>query len=264
VATDAVAETCDVVTHDDGPVRVLTLNRPARHNALVPELVEAVRHEVARVAADKGVRAIVLAGAGRSFSTGGDVAAFAARTGEALEGYARRLVGGLHDLVLDLLRLEVPVVAAVHGPVTGGSLGLVLASDLVVVSPGAWFAPYHVEVGYSPDGGWTALLPHRVGSARARAWQLLNERVDAETAVSTGLATHLALDARSKAIQLAARVAALPPGAVARTRALLRPDLEQLRSALDAERDSFVEQICTDEAARGMAQFLGAEQGSAS
>lgn len=250
-----------------GPVRVLTLERPERHNSLTPELLEAARAAVAEVAAevaasdhsdpsDFPVRALVLAGAGRSFSTGGDVAGFAARRGPELEAYARRTVGALNGLVLDLLGLDVPVIAAVHGPVTGGSLGLVLASDLVVVGPRAWFQPYYVEVGFSPDGGWTALLPGRVGMARALAWQLTNERIDASTALASGLASHGADDPMATALELADRVAGLRASAVRRTKRLLHGDLDVVAARLDAELESFVEQITTDEAATGMSAFL--------
>lgn len=253
---DAVGDPDLVLARDAGAVRVLTLNRPERHNALVPELLAAARAELARAAADPQVRAVVLAGAGRSFSTGGDIAVFAAYKGEALRRYAREIVGALHALVIDLLALDLPVVAAVHGPVTGGSLGLVLASDLVVVSPEAWFAPYYVEVGFSPDGGWTVLLPERVGAGRALAWQLLNERVDAEAALAAGLATHAADDALARAVEIATDIAGKKAGAVARTKRLVRGDLDAVRAGLDAEMESFIEQIGTPETADGMRAFL--------
>ena len=115
----------------DGPVAEVVLNRPHRHNALVPELLDDLRSAVSALAADESVRVLVISAEGRSFSTGGDVAAFAAQDAEDLVTYARRIVGGLHDTILDLLTLRVPVIAAVHGAVTGGSLGLVLAAELL-------------------------------------------------------------------------------------------------------------------------------------
>lgn len=246
--------------HDEGAVRVLTLNRPERHNALVPELLEQARTEVARAAGSTEVRVLLLEAAGPSFSTGGEVADFARHTGSALGDYARRTVGELHALVMDLLRLEVPVVVAVDGPVTGGSLGLVLAGDVVVASPRAWFAPYYARVGFSPDGGWTALLPEVVGERRALAWQLLDERVVADTALAWGLVTHLADDPRGRARELATRVAGLRRGALARTKRLVRGDLASVQERLDRELESFLDQVTTEEAARGMRDFLGSRK----
>jgi 2-(1,2-epoxy-1,2-dihydrophenyl)acetyl-CoA isomerase len=243
--------------HDEGVVRVLTLNRPERHNALVPELLEAARAEVASAAGSADVRVLLLEAAGPSFSTGGDVAGFARHTGSALRDYARRTVGELHALVMDLMRLEKPVVVAVHGPVTGGSLGLLLAAAVVVASPRAWFAPYYAQVGFSPDGGGTALLPEVVGRRRALAWQLLDDRVDADTALAWGLLTHLDDDPRRRARELATRMAGLRPGALARTKRLVGGDLSSVQERLDRELESFLDQVTTEEAARGMRDFLG-------
>ncbi len=247
-----------VRVEDDGPVRTLVLDRPERHNALVPDLVEHLRDAVATTADDPAVRVVVLAAAGRSFSTGGDVAAFAARHGDDRVAYAKRLVGGLNEAILALLGLPQPSIAAVHGPVTGGSLGLVLATDLLVMGPRAWTAPYYVDVGFSPDGGWTALLPQRIGRARAAAVQLANERVDADTALAWGLATHRAEDAHARAHELARRIAGAVPGSVARTVQLLRPDPAEVAGALDRELEAFCAQIASDEATAGMAAFLDA------
>jgi len=240
-------------------VRSIRLNHPRRHNALTLDLVTALRAAVAEAAASDHVDAVVLTAAGRSFSTGGDVAEFAAREGEDRVAYARELVGALHECILELLRLEVPLVVGVHGLVTGGSLGLVLACDVVLVGPHAAFAPYYVDVGFSPDGGWTALLPDRVGRRRATAWQLTNRTVDAPTALAWGLADEIVDEPVSAvAVDRACEITTKRPAAVRRTKALLRPDLDAVVARLDAELDSFVDQIATDEATRGMAHFLRA------
>jgi 2-(1,2-epoxy-1,2-dihydrophenyl)acetyl-CoA isomerase len=241
---------------DDGGVRTLTLARPERHNALVPELLDDLVAAIEDGQAVSHVGALVLAAQGRSFSTGGDVAAFATLDGADRVAYARRIVGALNDAILTLLASDRPVVAAVHGPVTGGSLGLVLAADVVVVGPRAWFAPYYVDVGFSPDGGWTALLPQRIGALRAGAVQLLNQPVDAHTALLWGLATHHDDDPGARARKIATDIADKRPGSVARTRRLLAGDLDDVAARLDAELDSFVAQIDTPEATAGMAAFL--------
>ncbi len=243
------------LTVHDG-VHTIMLNRPARHNALIPELLTDVRSSIAQARED-GAACLVLQAAGRSFSTGGDVAEFAARSGPELEEYARVIVGELNEVIMDLIALKTPVVAAVHGPVTGGSLGLVLAADIAVGAPSAWFQSFYNDVGFSPDGGWTALLPRQVGRARASAWLLNNVRISSQTAHEVGLLTHIDENPATLAHELARDIVSRPPGSIGRTKALLGPDLRDVRAGLDRELEQFVDQILTEEAHRGMAAFLG-------
>ncbi|MEU8796326.1 enoyl-CoA hydratase/isomerase family protein [Spirillospora sp. NPDC048819] len=275
-----------VRTESAAGVATITLDRPRRHNSLVPQLLTDLLTAVEGLPDE--TRAVVLAAEGRSFSTGGDVRAFAEHAGlpveapgsprsvespvegrpptppgslrsgeagdKALAEYADEIVGLLNRAVLALLRLEVPTVAAVHGPVTGGSLGLVLATDIVLVGPEATFAPWYTVVGFGPDGGWTALLPERIGRSRAAAVQLLNETIDARTAVAWGLAHGLHDDVRRAARDTAAELTGRR--AVAVTKRLLTPDLDAVAARLDAERRAFVRQVTTPESREGMIAFL--------
>lgn len=253
---DAVAPSASLIrVSDSAGVRELALNRPRRHNSLIPELLTGLREAIAEARTD-GVRCLLLRAEGRSFSTGGDVAGFAARTGAELHGYAQHLVGELNGAILDLLRVPFPVVAAVHGPVTGGSLGLVLASDVSIGGPEAWFQSFYTEVGFSPDGGWTALLPTRVGYAQAMAWQVNNERIGPHEAHAAGLLTHYHADPKARAHELAHEIAGRAPGSITRTKRLLTPDLARVEAALEREREEFIEQILTNEARQGMEEFL--------
>ena len=174
--------------HRNGAVW-LWLNRPERHNALMPSLLADLRSAISGAARQKPV-ALVLSGRGASFSTGGDIGGFLAHatSSEDLKTYADELVSALHETVLDLLAFPAPVLAAINGPVTGGSAGLMLAADLVALSDRAFVQPYYCEVGFGPDGGWTALLPDRIGTARALQVQYLNERLSAQDALDLGLA----------------------------------------------------------------------------
>lgn len=243
-----------VATHDADGVRTITLDRPARHNALVPDLLDQLVTAIETTATE--LAAVVLAATSPSFSTGGDVAEFAARHGDERATFATRMVGRLNNAILALMALPQPVIAAVHGPVTGGSLGLVLACDLVVVGPKAWFAPYYVDVGFSPDGGWTALLPARIGATRAGAVQLTNTRITPDEALAWGLASHLDEDPVATAHDLAHAIADKVATSVAATTALLTPDLDVVARALEREREQFVAQVTTPEATAGMAAFL--------
>lgn len=236
----------------------LTLNRPERHNALVPELLADIREALA-LCREQQPPALIIDAAGKSFSTGGDVAGFYDTPRPQRREYAAGVVGELNRTILDLLTLPVPTISAVHGLVTGGSIGLVLATDLVVLGPDASFAPWYTVVGYSPDGGWTALLPERIGRARALDIQLTNRSLGAEEAHRTGLGQYLAKqdEELTTAWTLANQIRARQPGSVARTLTLNRPDPERVAAALELEYQQFLEQIETDEADRGMAAFLG-------
>ncbi|WP_237057373.1 enoyl-CoA hydratase/isomerase family protein [Microbulbifer sediminum] len=239
-------------------VAVLTLNMPERHNALVQALLDGIRGALARCREDQPA-VLVLRAEGRSFSSGGDVAAFYDVQRSERVAYAERLVGALNDVMLDLLRLPVPTVAEVHGMVTGGSLGLVLACDIVVAGSRAHFAPWYTAVGFSPDGGWTVLMPERIGCGRALDVQLTNRRIEAKEALAWGLVNYLAEDGAvtDKVDEIVGRLRAAKTGSVRNTLKLTRPDPDRVARALDAELRHFVELIDSEEADRGMAAFLG-------
>ncbi|HBS16072.1 MAG TPA: enoyl-CoA hydratase/isomerase family protein, partial [Alcanivorax sp.] len=108
------------------------------------------------------------------------------------------------------------------------SVGLVLACDIVVAGPRASFAPWYTRVGYSPDGGWTALMPERIGRARALDIQLTNRRLDAEEAHRVGLVQYLSEDNKvaEQARAVADTLCSAKRGSVHHTLALTRPDLD--------------------------------------
>lgn len=246
-----------VDSQDRGGLVRITLNRPERHNALVPELLEPLLLTLQELQ-QAPPRVLILAAEGRSFSTGGDVAAFYAVAASERGEYAERLVGALHASILALLSLPCPTLVEVNGAVTGGSAGLVLACDLVVASPQASFAPWYTVVGFSPDGGWSCLMADRIGRSRALEVQLLNRCIKAEEAQQLGLIHQVVpQDALADcARQLATRVSAGVSGSVQHTLALTRPDLNQVARALEQEKIHFLQQIVTSEAEEGMRRFL--------
>jgi enoyl-CoA hydratase/carnithine racemase len=248
-----------------GPVAVLTLNRAERHNSLVPELLKELLQALRELEVQTDVRCVVLQANGRSFSTGGDVRAFYEHRDDLSE-YAYHIVGLLNWVILALVELPTPVVAAVHGIVTGGSMGLVLGCDVVLVAPEASFTPYYSVVGFSPDGGWTALLPDIIGPKRAAEVLMRNLTITAEQAVVWGLASRIvrAERIREEALSVAQDIAAKKPGSIRHTKRLLglahgdpSPGSGQgLAARLEAERARFVEQITIEEARQGITAFL--------
>jgi 2-(1,2-epoxy-1,2-dihydrophenyl)acetyl-CoA isomerase len=233
-----------VILSRENAVAELSLNRPQRHNSLVPELLEAVLDGLWQISANSSVRAVVLRAEGKSFSTGGDVAGFLAHWNE-IEAYSRRTVGLLNEVVLALARLPVPVVAAAQGWTTGGSLGLLLGADIVLLGADARIAPFYTQVGFSPDGGWSQLLPELIGARTAAEVQYLNQAFGAEQALVWGLANRVVPVAslRAEAHALAARIAGMMPASTASTKRLLRGDLARWEAGLAAELEAFVETI---------------------
>ena len=245
-----------VLAEVDGAVATITLNRPERHNSLVPDLLRQLADAISGCESHPDARVLVLRAAGPSFSTGGDLRGFREHA-DALAQYADELVGLLNDVIVRLYDCRMPVITVVDGQVTGGALGLVLAADVVLVTDSASFTPYYVDAGFSPDGGWATLLPDIIGRTRAGSVQLLNQTITAEQALGWGLAT-----AYSDAAGLDRAVAELceqllgkKTGSMRRTRRLLRP--RDLESRLALEREQFVEQIVTDEAMTGIESWLG-------
>jgi 2-(1,2-epoxy-1,2-dihydrophenyl)acetyl-CoA isomerase len=240
------------------PIATITLNRPERHNSLIPDLLHQLLDALAVVAANPEIRAVVLQANGRSFSTGGDVKAFYEQR-EKIEEYANLIVGLLNEAILAMIELPIPIVMAVHSLVTGGSLGLVLASDIVLITPNVRFIPYYSVVGFSPDGGWTALLPAIISHHRTAEILMTNGTIVSQAAIDWGIANRLvAVDQiRAAANEVALEIAKQKTGAIRRTKHLLYPSTDAIKKALDAERDQFVRQIITEEAQAGMAAFLG-------
>ncbi|MCP4305699.1 MAG: enoyl-CoA hydratase/isomerase family protein [bacterium] len=244
-----------------GAVATVTLNRPDRHNSLVPELLTDLWVALEDVAADPSIRAVVLGAEGRSFSTGGDVRGFFS-AGDGLADYASETVGLLNRVILTMLQLPQPIVAAVHGVVTGGSIGLILGSDVVLMARDATITPWYCVVGFSPDGGWTAMLPDLIGTKRTSDILLRNRTIRADQAASWGIVSEV-VDGGSTvaAAQAAAQdIAAMAPASVASTKRLLWRGHKEVAAGLEAEREAFVEQIITPEALQGMAAFLGRER----
>lgn len=238
-----------------GEIAILSLNRPERHNALVPELLSGLLSALERDDC-RNAAALVLRAEGHSFSTGGDLLGFRQQR-EAIGEYAHHLLGLLNRVIVAIYRHPVPVVCAVQGQVNGGSLGLLLASDRVVMCRHATITPWYGVVGFSPDGGWTAMLPRIIGRRRAAQWLYANASLDAQACHAIGLVDELVDgEVDGAALAWANQVATMCAGSIKLTRRLLNTDTKTLRQRLEAEREAFVAQVQTRQALRGIDEFL--------
>jgi enoyl-CoA hydratase len=201
----------------DGVLR-LRLNRPARHNAVDAELLAALHGALAQPEA----RAIVLGSAtAGQFCAGADLAVGAAERASVSDG--------LYDLYRRIVRLNIPVVAAISGPAVGGGAQLAVACDLRVAAPAAWLQFVGPEHGLAV-GAWA--LPTLVGRGRAIDLCLTGRRVEAGEALAIGLVDRVAEDADAAAVALAGELTRLDAAAVARVKAIMAGERER---ALDVE-----------------------------
>ena len=171
---------------EDGVAR-LTLNRPDKLNSFnVPMHLE-VRDALARIAADKTARVLVLTGAGRGFCAGQDLADRAVAPGAAPVDLGESVEKYYAPLVLTLRTLPMPVVCAANGVAAGAGANLALACDIVIAAKSASFIEPFCKLGLIPDTGGTYFLPRLIGTARAMGLALLGDRLSAEQAAGWGL-----------------------------------------------------------------------------
>ncbi len=241
--------------HGDG-VRVLTLNRPERLNAIVPELLDDLVGALQDAGRDTNVRCIVLTGAGRAFCSGDDLKEFGSQVGDeaATRGYIERIQDVTRAMVLG----DTPVVGAIRGWAVGGGLEWVINCDFAVAEEGTRFFFPEVSLGVFVTGGVTALLPRLVGLQRARELILLGERFDAVQALGWGLVYRVVPEPElmAEALGLARRIASLPRGPVRDLRRILAGrGGEGLEAAMAAETDATVRGFLDPETARRVAGF---------
>ena len=216
----------------DGVGRI-TLNRPDSLNAWTAEFGAELRDIVAGPAADDSVRAVLITGAGRGFSSGADLkAGFDPHPEDGSPDVRKELHEVYHPAIAGIRRLPKPVVAAVNGPAVGIGCSLALACDLIMAAESAFFGLAFVNIGLMPDGGSTLFVPAAVGKARAFQMALLGERVNAAQALDWGLVNWLQPDSElmDRAGELARKLAAGPTRSYAGSKEALNrmiyPDLD--------------------------------------
>jgi len=246
----------------EGGVGTLTLQRPKQLNAFSLELAAEFMAGLKRFAQDPEVRVVVLRGAGRVFSAGGDVGVMLGLLEEGADpaGYFEAPLAAFHEMVLALIELPKPVLAAVHGAVAGIAFNVMLACDLRLASERTRFTQAFCSLGLSPDGGGTWALPRLVGHARACELTMLPTTIDAAKALEWGLVNWVAPAEEFDAAvaRRAAALAAGPPLALARTKRLLwAAHGGSLAEQLHAEREAQVANAASGDFAEGVRAFAG-------
>jgi len=235
----------DVIrVEEDGPLRIITLSRPDQLNAINPELHLGLTQVFPQLSADTGARVAVITGEGRAFSAGGDfdlldrmIVDRDVRTATIAEG---------RELVLNMIRCRVPVVAAVNGPAVGLGCSVIALSDVVYMAESAFLSDPHVSVGLVAADGGPLTWPLHTSLLLAKEYAFTGDRITAARAKEIGLANHVVPDGDvlTAATAAARKIAALPQQAVEATKRVLNLHLEHavlatIDFAMSAETASF-------------------------
>ena len=241
-------------------VCVLTLNRPDRLNALTVEVAKDFKAAVAE-AIERGARAIVITGAGRAFSAGGDLREMQeiAKKDGRVEAFFDEPLRLLNEAIVLIRETPVPFIAAVNGVASGGGCNLALACDLVIAAESARFNQAFIKIGLTPDCGGTFMLPRLVGWKRATELLFTGELVGAKAAAEMGMINSVTPDEElmSRAMAMADKLAQAPTAAIAEIKKLLEASAtNDLRSHLDLERETQIESGKTKDFVEGVSAFL--------
>jgi 2-(1,2-epoxy-1,2-dihydrophenyl)acetyl-CoA isomerase len=244
----------------DRDVAVITLDRPDALNALSLQLTRDLRSAI-EAAVSGGARAVVLTANGRAFCSGGDLRemrAIGEREGK-IEAFLDEPLKALHDVIRLIRETPVPFIAAVNGICAGAGTNFALACDLVIATEEATFNEAFVRIGLSPDCGGTFFLPRAIGEKLAAELFMTGETVSAERAACFGMINKVvpAGSLMDEAMQLAARLAAGPTGAIGRIKRMINASYaNSLEQQLALEHECQLESGRSSDFREGVAAFF--------
>ncbi|MDN7141230.1 enoyl-CoA hydratase/isomerase family protein [Pseudomonas sp. JQ170] len=247
----------------EGAVAVITQNQPERLNPINAQSIGELLDALARVRADTRVRALLITGNGRVFSSGADLHGNGFAQDRATRGadIAHAIRSLLNPLIAELRELPVPVVMALNGAAVGAGVGLALAGDIILAARTAYFyLPFIKALGVVPDGGSSWFLQRRIGSARALALSLTGSRLPAEKAEQWGL-IHACIEGeglQAAAMEMAQQLARLPAHGIVEARRMFdAAEHNDLRTQLEYEAERQGEMFKLPTLDEGVAAFFG-------
>jgi enoyl-CoA hydratase/carnithine racemase len=240
-------------------IQTITLNRPDRLNAFIGHMRRDLAEALEHAGSDRGVRVIVITGAGRGFCAGGDVAFMAELMQRRNAEEFSRILGAGRRVILAIRQMTKPVIAAINGPASGAGCNLALACDLRIASTNATFSQSFAKVGLHPDWGGSYFLPRLVTPNKACEMFFLGESIDAEEAMRLGIVNQVVApeELESATLELAQRLRAAPPIALAGAKhAVYMSQAAELEEMLRYETEVQLRCFESDDAHEGVQAFL--------
>jgi 2-(1,2-epoxy-1,2-dihydrophenyl)acetyl-CoA isomerase len=244
-----------LLIHQSGPVLSLTLNRPDSLNAFSPDMILGLTNAFKKAAADDEIRVVVLSGAGRSFSAGGDVKTMGKTAPKDVYDH----IGRLNECILAMKNLPKPIIASVHGFAAGAGFNLALAADLIIAAEDSKFILSFAQVGLISDGGGLYFLPRLIGPNRAKELFFTAEPLLAKKALEYGIINHVyPLEGlKDETVKLAQKLANGPGVAYGMIKRLVdQAPQSTLEEMLEQERITQAMMVSTDDHKEGVQAFV--------
>jgi enoyl-CoA hydratase len=243
----------------EGPVAILSLNRPEKLNALSNELLGALTDTLDQIELDRGVRSVVITGTGRAFSAGADIAAFQTHMRAGSQEAVARFMRPGHRMTRRIESFPKPVIAAVNGLAFGGGCELVEATHIAIAADSATFSKAEINIGIIPTFGGTQRLPRNVGRKAATELILTGRVFEASEAAKLGLVNRVVAraDLLRTALDLALELASKPPLTLAAALTAIHRGMDaSIDDGLAIEEAAFTRIVPTHDAQEGVAAFV--------
>jgi enoyl-CoA hydratase/carnithine racemase len=242
-----------VTVTDEGPVRIVRMNRPEKKNALTMAMYEAMASGIETARQNPALHCMLIAGAPTVFCAGNDIGDFLKMAGEGA-GLGTQILRFLYALV----RCELPLIAAVQGNAVGVGTTMLMHCDHVVASNEARFSTPFVSLGLVPEAASSLLAPRLLGHARAFSLLVMGRPLSADEAKSAGLVSAVVAPGavEAEAMKAARAIAALPPQAVLASRRLMRGQPDEIIARIDAEAEQFKARLQSGEARSAFEAFM--------
>jgi 2-(1,2-epoxy-1,2-dihydrophenyl)acetyl-CoA isomerase len=241
----------------EGGIARLTFTDAARGNPIDATSCAELCEAAVQISDDPGVRCLLIAAEGKVFSFGGDINSFVNDL-DSLPANIKRWTAGIHSAISRLQRMDAPIVCAVHSVCAGGMAAFVAGSDILIAADNAKFVAAFAGIGFSNDTGSSIMYTRRMGIARTRKFLLMNETLDAQAALATGLVDEVVpvADLTTRAEAVAKQLASGPTKAFGEMRRLLTSVEDQpLETQLELEAQALARSAGTADAREGLTAF---------
>ena len=240
----------EILVEDHGPVRQITLNRPAKKNALTPPMYAELTNQLNLAAGDFAIRVVVICGAGSAFTAGNDIFDFLNTPPTSSDSPVMQFLAAIHNF-------PKPLIASVHGNAVGIGTTMLMHCDLVYAAADAKFQMPFVSLGLVPEAGSSLLFPRLAGHVKASEIFLTGRSFDSTEALEMKLINSIEADPLAKAIATSQIIANQPPEAVINTKALLKSgSYESVTAVMRVEGELFQMALESEEAQGAFMKFL--------